>query len=152
MSVKISRQEKRIVAAEEGEEVWKERSKEFRGISDQMRAELFDPETGAYKGTRPLRIKDMVEVEDLAHRLDGQQDSKIEINLANLSDEELGRRLEAILSHLLGLENPACPPQHLPQYLVIEGQMPPEGMRKDEAGRAKELPEARQEVEGKEME
>ncbi len=152
MSVKISRQEKRIVAAEQGEKIWKERSREFRGISDQMRADLFDPETGAYKGTRPLRVKDMVEVEDLAHRLDGQQDSKIEINLANLSDEELGRRLEAILSHLLGLESPPCPPQYLSRYFVVEGQILPEDMQKGDARRPKELPEAGQEVEGKEME
>ncbi len=151
MSEKISRQEKRIVAAEEGERIWKERSREFRGISDQMRAELFDPETGAYKGTHPLRVKDMVEAEDLAHRLDGQQEGKIEINLANLSDTELERRVEAALCHLLGIEGLPCPPPHLPQYLVIEGQVLPEDMRKDEAERPKELPEVGQERKGKEV-
>jgi len=152
MSEKISRQEKRIAAAEEGERIWKERSGQFRGISDQMKAELFDQETGAYKGTRPLRVKDMVEVEELAHRLDGQQDSKIEINFGNLSDAELERRVEVTLCHLLGIEGLPCPPQYLSRYLVIEGQILPENMRKGDAGRPKELPEAGQEVEGKEME
>ncbi len=140
MSVKISRQEKRIAAAEEGEKVWKERSREFRGISDQMRTELFDSETGAYRGTQPLKVKDLVDVEGLAYRLDGQEGSRATVNVGVMTEIDLQKVLETIIPKLLGVDLGTL----LGALAILRTVNPVEG----EVVKVKELPEAGQEVEG----
>ena len=144
MSVKISRQEKKIVAAEEGEKVWKERSREFRGISDQMRADLFDSETGIYRGTQPLKVKDLVDVEGLAYRLDGQEGSRVEVNVGAMTDIDLQKVFETIIPKLLGVDLGTL----FRALAVLKTENSVEG----EVVKVKELPEGGQEVEGMEME
>ena len=124
MSGKNSRQEKRVSAMEEGERVltkgeWEKRAKALLDLSDQAKKELWDENTGDYKGSQPLRMKDIVELHDCAYRLTGHGQGKLEGNIRMMSDTELLQAIETILQRKL--------PQvynrlSLPQGEVVEGE------------------------------